>query len=148
MMRCGFGICEQRLLHLLSEHSSTQDLTLDRACCGGAFDFERVIYLYLFLESCMTMSLKLRLATWGGKGSLMLLDSCQVQNVKTDGRKEWMCTSIFSKWEVTLTVSVDMGALTETLSLVVKDAETKEEGHKGVLLDEISKLAHSGIHFD
>ena len=91
------------------------------------------------------MSLQLRLATWGGKGSLILLDSCQVQNVLTDGRKEWMCTSIFSKWEVTLTVSVDMGALTETLSLVVKDAETKEEGHKGVLLDEISKLAHSAF---
>ena len=144
----GFGICEQRLLQLLSEHSSIQDLTLDRARCGGAFHFQRVIYLYGIIESCVKMSLQLRLATWGGKGSLILLDSCQVQNVLTDGRKEWMCTSIFSKWEVTLTVSVDMWALTETLSLVVKDAEIKEEGPKGVLLDEISKLVHSGTHFD
>lgn len=76
----------------------------------------------------------------------MLVDSWQVQYTRTDMRKEWMCTSIFSKWEVTLTLSVDFWARTETLSLVVKDAETKEEAPTGVLLDEISDLA--GIIFD
>lgn len=90
----------------------------------------------------------LRLFDWGGTGMVVLADSWDVEYYQTGSRKEWCCSSVFSNWQVSCTFSVDLFAMSVTLSLLVTDPETDELAPDGALLEELRFLQSHDLFYD
>lgn len=101
-----------------------------------------------FLQARGCIKLAFRLLEWRGQGRLVLVDSWRVESVKTASRSDWYCSTYFSKWRLSLSISLDLFAMEITISLLVTDADTLGLAPDGVLLDELLCLSEFPVDFD
>lgn len=101
----------------------------------------------MFFNTSACTKMGLRLFDWGGRGPLAIADSWRVQYIQGSTSKDWTCASYFSKWEVSVTLSVDFLAMEATVSLMVTDCETNELAPHGVLLQEMGFLMLQDVCF-